>query len=122
MPGVFSPVRDHEGRLLVDGGVVSPVPINVVREMGADVVIAVDLLSCGASFRVNSRTSIGIVLQCAMRLLQVASEGEHANANVVVMPRIAHLRPDQINRREEFIELGRRAALEKLDEIKELTA
>jgi len=45
IPGVFTPF-EHEGRVLVDGGIVNPVPVNVVRKMGADIVIAVDLNSC----------------------------------------------------------------------------
>lgn len=42
IPGIFTPVRNN-GRILVDGGLVNPIPVNVVREMGADFVIAVDL-------------------------------------------------------------------------------
>lgn len=42
VPGIFTPVRMH-GRVLIDGGLVNPVPVNVVRNMGADIVIAVDL-------------------------------------------------------------------------------
>ena len=42
IPGAFSPV-EVEGRVLVDGGLVRNLPVDVVREMGADVVIAVDL-------------------------------------------------------------------------------
>ncbi len=42
IPGVFTPVK-RDGMLLVDGGLVNPVPVSVVREMGADYVIAVDL-------------------------------------------------------------------------------
>jgi len=42
VPGVFTPVR-KSGAILVDGGLVNPVPVSVVREMGADLVIAVDL-------------------------------------------------------------------------------
>ena len=42
MPGVFSPVR-LDDRLLVDGGMANNLPISVVREMGADIVIAVDI-------------------------------------------------------------------------------
>lgn len=44
LPGLFSPVW-HEGRLLVDGGLVNPVPVSLARAMGADLVIAVDLNS-----------------------------------------------------------------------------
>ena len=42
MPGLFTPVW-HQGRLLVDGGLVNPVPVSLARALGADIVIAVDL-------------------------------------------------------------------------------
>jgi len=42
IPGVFAPVM-REGRLLVDGGLVNPVPVSLCRALGAEVVIAVDL-------------------------------------------------------------------------------
>lgn len=42
LPGLFTPVV-REGRLLVDGGLVNPVPCTLARAMGADIVIAVDL-------------------------------------------------------------------------------
>ena len=42
LPGLFTPV-ERDGRLLVDGGLVNPVPVSLCRAMGADIVIAVDL-------------------------------------------------------------------------------
>jgi NTE family protein len=42
IPGVFSPVL-RDGQLLVDGGLVNPVPVSLCRALGADIVIAVDL-------------------------------------------------------------------------------
>src|SRR5271165_3902935 len=42
LPGLFAPVL-HDGMVLVDGGLVNPVPVSLARAMGADVVIAVDL-------------------------------------------------------------------------------
>jgi NTE family protein len=42
LPGLFSPIR-YEGRWLIDGGVVNPVPVSVCYALGADVVIAVNL-------------------------------------------------------------------------------
>ncbi|WP_027995892.1 patatin-like phospholipase family protein [Simplicispira psychrophila] len=42
LPGVFTPAV-REGCLLVDGGLVNPVPVSLCRAMGADIVIAVDL-------------------------------------------------------------------------------
>jgi NTE family protein len=63
LPGLLTPIV-HEGRLLVDGGLVNPVPVSLCRAMGADVVIAVDLGSdmVGRSWRqapVAEETSIG---------------------------------------------------------------
>ena len=43
LPGLFTPVARADGRLLVDGGIVNPVPTSLARAMGADIVIGVDL-------------------------------------------------------------------------------
>jgi len=42
IPGIFFPVR-RGSRILVDGGMVDPVPVSLCRELGADIVIAVDI-------------------------------------------------------------------------------
>lgn len=56
LPGIFTPVP-HQGRILVDGGLVNPVPISLARAMGADVIIAVDLNSniLGRHLRVSTQ-------------------------------------------------------------------
>lgn len=117
VPGIFSPVQDAMGRMLIDGGVASPLPVETVRAMGADVVIAVDLISCGATFRTASRTGFGVLIQGALALLKVVSQLEQKAADVVIEPAIAHLRPDQIGKRDEFIDLGEAAAREKIDDV-----
>ena len=43
LPGMFAPSRFREDKLLVDGGLVNPVPVSLARAMGGDVVIAVNL-------------------------------------------------------------------------------
>jgi len=49
IPGIFTPVR-REGRVLVDGGLINPLPVSVARRMGAERVLAVDVnLRAGAS-------------------------------------------------------------------------
>ncbi len=53
IPGIFTPVR-KDGDLLVDGGLVNPVPVRTVKEMGAIFVIAVDLNSEIEGKRVES--------------------------------------------------------------------
>src|SRR5213594_4605680 len=50
LPALHVPVRDADGRLLVDGGLVANIPISYTRELGADIVIAVDVGADGAKF------------------------------------------------------------------------
>lgn len=122
VPGVFEPLNDDSGKLFVDGGVVSQIPVETVRKMGADVVIAVDLLACGSTFRSRPRTLIGVLIRSAMSLLRTASSYQGASADVVIEPQIAHIRPDRLSHRDECIKLGEQAALAKLDEIRSLAS
>jgi len=120
VPGVFVPLKDGNGRQLVDGGIVSSMPTEIARSMGADVVIAVDLVSCGATFRAGRRSGFGIAIRSAMTLLRTATQNQRALADLVIDPQIAHLRPDQISKRDEFIRLGEEAARNSVQAIKEL--
>lgn len=120
IPGIFAPLKDEDGRLYIDGGVVAPVPAKAVKELGADVVIAVDLISSGMTYWGTPSTMLGIIFQSVMMLLRTASIHQHYQADVVIVPEIAHLRLDEIDKMEEFIEIGEAAALEKIDEIREL--
>lgn len=56
LPGLFSPVL-RGGRVLVDGGLVNPVPVSLCRALGADIVIAVELGSgvIGRTFKKNGK-------------------------------------------------------------------
>jgi len=55
IPGIFHPVR-WESRILVDGGMVDPVPVSVCRGLGADLVIAVDITARPVLTTPSSRT------------------------------------------------------------------
>ena len=121
VPGVFAPV-EHEGRLLIDGGVTSLVPTKAVRALGADIVIAVDVNACGASYWGTPSTFLGVFFQSAMLLLRTAGKSQHYRADVVIVPQIAHLRPDEIGKMSEFVKAGEEAAREKIDEIKAVIA
>ncbi len=119
IPGVFVPVN-YDGRRLIDGGVVSPVPTKAVRKLGAEIVIAVDVIASGATYWGSPSTLLGVFFQSAMMLLRTAGKHQHYRADVVIIPQIAHLRPDEIGKMNEFIKAGEAAALEKIDEIKRL--
>ena len=121
IPGVFVPMIDEQGRSLIDGGAATPMPTRAVRELGAEIVIAVDVLTCGSSFWGKPSTLIGTFFQSAMLLIRAASRNQHYRADVIIEPQIAHIRPDEIAKRDELIELGEKAALEKIPLIKDLT-
>lgn len=119
IPGVFVPI-EHDGKTLIDGGVVAAVPTKAVKKLGAEIVIAVDVLASGATYWGSPSTLLGVFFQSALMLLRAASKAHHYRADVVIIPQIAHLRPDAIGKMDEFIKAGEEAALEKIDEIKKL--
>jgi NTE family protein len=121
VPLLFAPVRDSEGRVLVDGGVTSVMPVDVMRSMGADIVIAVDLIACGGVYPRKPRNVVSIGVRSALTLIRTASGSQTSAADVVIIPQIAHLRPDQLSKRDEFIALGEAAAGAAIDEIIALT-
>ncbi len=116
VPGVFVPLR-RNGMMLVDGGVTSPLPVKQALELGSDAVIAVDLLSSGTAFDKTPKTGLGILLRSGLMMIQHSARNQHYRAKIVIEPRIAHIRPDQINKGDELIRLGEAAAHEKLDDI-----
>lgn len=118
VPGIFTPVRTGDGKVLVDGGVTSIMPVDQVRAMGADIVIGVDLVSCGASFRTDPKTAVGVMIRSALTLLRTSAVEQRQRADIVIDPAIAHIRPDQLKRKNELLELGEAAAIEKIAEIK----
>jgi NTE family protein len=119
VPAVFAPIKS-DGRILVDGGVMVPLPIDAVKEMGADIVIAVDLLSSGATFKTSPATAMGMLFRSAMILLRAASTNQVHEPDVLIVPDIAHIRPDRLNQRQDCLERGEQAARAAIDKIKKL--
>lgn len=75
IPGIFTPVRKN-GMILVDGGLVNPVPVSTVREMGADFVIAVDLSHHIVSKKGIKKTSVSRASNLFLR-----TEGHQGHAD-----------------------------------------
>ncbi len=122
LPGWYIPVADAKGRQLIDGGVVQNIPAAAVRAMGADVVIAVDVNAEGAKFMGEPRSAFGVILQSLMIVQRAAAERQLEDADIVISPRIGHLRWDEMTRAAEFIAAGEQAARVTLERIKRLTA
>jgi len=69
VPGLFVPVW-IDGHLLIDGGVTDPLPVDVVRSLGADVVIAVDVLVEPAEVKLS-----GIPVPSSGKILGIINNG-----------------------------------------------
>jgi NTE family protein len=127
LPGLFTPVA-RDGRLLVDGALVNPVPVSLCRAMGADFVIGVDLGSSIAGRHVRGaaqKRDPGMieVLAESINIMQVRITrsrlaGEPADA--LVMPQLGSLGALDYHRAAESIEEGRAAAELALPQIRRL--
>jgi NTE family protein len=120
VPGWYVPVTDAEGRQLVDGGLVANLPTSVVRALGAEVVVAVDVNSEGAKFLGPPASVVGVLLQSMLVVQRVAVEHQRQIADVVISPSVGHLRWDEMARAEEFIAAGVEATRAAVPAIKEL--
>ncbi|MBO6503473.1 MAG: patatin-like phospholipase family protein [Kordiimonadaceae bacterium] len=128
IPGMLPPVETQH-LLLVDGGIVDPVPVAAARELGADKIIAVDLQGDyeGRSRRLGFDPING---KPAMAALKTARAGwslalkslSQANLaadrpDVTIVPRIGHIDMADFTQADELIALGKKATYDMLTEI-----
>ena len=120
IPGWYVPVLDPEGRQLVDGGLVAVIPSTFTRALGADIVIAVDVNSEGATFITPSSSVVGVLLQSMMVVQKTASRHQLEMADFVISPKIGHIRWDEMGRADELIDAGYEVGLESISGIRAL--
>ena len=119
VPGIFQPVAIN-GRLYVDGGLTSPVPVRAAREMGADFVIAVDISAIPDGQPVDSMSAI--LWQTTTIMGGVIGKSELAGADVVIRPRLPYVKSWDFAARHEAMIEGERAALTALPGIRQKLA
>ncbi|MFC5742213.1 patatin-like phospholipase family protein [Dyella tabacisoli] len=108
IPGVFEPV-EISGKHYIDGGVVSPVPVDAARELGADVVIAVDISSKASGS--NPGSMLGIVNQSISIMGQKLGEQELTRADIVIRPKVGQIGAVDFEQKNQAILEGERATL-----------
>lgn len=115
VPALFQPVRIN-GRDYVDGGLVAPVPVRFARDMGADLVIAVDISSTPQSSGADG------MLQVLMQTFSIMGKSINAlelrGADVVVRPVLKDIGSADFTARKRSIEAGRMAMLAALPGLK----
>ncbi len=115
VPAVFLPVKvgDQE---YVDGGLVSPTPVRYARQMGAELVIAVDISSAPEGN--PSGDPIQILLQTFAIMGKSINGYELRNADVVVRPALVGVGSADFSARRRAIEAGRAAMQRVLPQLK----
>jgi len=113
VPGLVKPV-ELAGRLLADGSLSDTVPVSILREMGADYVIGVDI------FSPSIRRSLGPVGYgiAALEILIERAGGGIDQADCLIAPQLAGQTYFRFSKRDELFKLGMNAALEKIASIK----
>ena len=117
VPAVFQPVKIGS-REYVDGGLVSPVPVRQAREMGANVVIAVDISTDPEGSPASD------TFQILMQTFNIMGKSLNTvllkDADVVVKPALMGVKSADFAARRKSIEAGREAMLKALPRLKEV--
>lgn len=116
VPGLFQPVKINEHQY-VDGGLVSPVPVRFVREMGADLVIAVNISSQPDVQAASS--SLEVLMQTFTIMGQSLNYFELKTADIVIKPDLPGMKGSDFAGRNLAILAGERAAMAIMPDLKQ---
>lgn len=115
MPGFFSPVP-YRHRLLVDGGLVDNVPVDVAKLLGADVVIAVGV---PANFSKRNTSNVLMTLTQALYIQgEVLTQEQMQQSDVVIQPKVGDVSAMELWRSKECMEAGELAAREAMPALR----
>jgi NTE family protein len=118
IPGIFRPVPRGQ-MLLVDGAVTDRVPVEAAAQMGADIIIAVDV-KFGAGKQIVINNTLDVILT-SLDIMQRQQLDTICNkSDVLIQPAVAGYNSWDFNKAQELIALGREATLAKLEELKEV--
>jgi NTE family protein len=115
IPGVFGPV-EHQGRMLVDGGVIDNIPIDVAREKGADIVIAVDIGENVTNFNITNM--IDVMLQAVTIITSENAKFRKKDATVLIAPAVGGIGMLDFTQKKRCMQAGIEATQKALPEIR----
>jgi NTE family protein len=127
VPGIFS-VAKRGDRYLVDGGLTTPVPVDTVRQIGADIVIAVnvnprvtDRVSQSSKKRIKARKEPNIfhvMMQSIYITTDTVAQNSLADADIVIEPVLKGIGAADFQKASESILMGQQAAADAIPKIK----
>jgi len=115
IPGVFMPV-DHQGKLLVDGGVVDNIPVSVARERGADMIIAVDIGENVINFDITN--VIDVMLQAITIMSAENAKTRKREADILIAPKVGDVGMLDFTQKKRCMQAGIEATKKMMPEIR----
>ena len=119
VPGAFPPV-EIDGRFLIDGGIVRNVPVDIVRQMGADIVICIDV-----DKPLPTRKELGGSLSILNQMIDIMMKENVREQLKTLGPKDVYINPDlgklgstDFDKAAEIASLGEKAAREKIESLK----
>ncbi|ADU30869.1 patatin-like phospholipase family protein [Evansella cellulosilytica] len=116
IPGIVVP-ETIDGRMYVDGGVIDRVPVSVVKEMGADIIIAVDV-----SF-LDREPEIASVYDVIMQSMDIMEREmvryREIESDIMIKPILSHIRSTQFTNVQEIIQNGEEETKKLITQLKE---
>jgi NTE family protein len=116
IPGIFEPVA-HAGKILVDGGVIDNIPIDVAREKGADVVVAVDISQDVGNTEI--RNMLDVLLQATNIMFAENVEHRKQGADVLVQPDVRGIGMLDFTQKKKAMQAGMEAARKAVPRIRQ---
>lgn len=112
IPGVFSPV-EFDKKLLVDGGIVENIPIDTVKNMGAEYVIGVDLNAIKTYQKPD--TILDVIINSFHFTLKALARFQTEDADLLITPDLSKFNMVNTGQIKELIEQGYKDAIEQLE-------
>ncbi|MCB1157406.1 MAG: patatin-like phospholipase family protein [Leptospiraceae bacterium] len=123
IPGLFHPTLDEFGRILVDGGVVDPLPVNVIQQEGISRLIAVNAMPSSMDIvrsNISAKNIMDIIVNSLYSLQYRIAKISAREADVYLSPILSGASWYEFHRAKEFIDLGEKIAEASLEDIKKL--
>ena len=122
-PGTCIPFQ-FEGRQLVDGALVDPIPIDILQDMGADILIGVDLSCIKKDRSPVTKNIFSIIYQSVDIMLENLNKASSINADIIIKPEYRGIFSYDIDleERKNFIRLGEEETRKIIPALKELIA
>ena len=120
IPGVFTPVKIGN-KILIDGGVFDPLPIDIALDLGAKLIIASDVNSLHKKNSISSNPNIITILSSSLHIMMgllLKYSSIENDKILIIKSKLQNIGLMDYGKTNQIIELGRIAARKRINEIK----